>query len=75
MREKKYQFYLEMLGTKQRVLFEHREKDNSIKGFTSNYIRVKTTSQIELTNKFADFILEEIEHEFVTGQIQKVYED
>lgn len=72
---KKYQFYLEMLGTKQRVLFEHREKDNSIKGFTSNYIRVKTTSQIELTNKFADFILEEIEHEFVTGQIQKVYED
>lgn len=72
---KKYQFYLEMLGTQQKVLFEHREKDKSIKGFTSNYIRVKTSSQIELTNKFADFILTEIEQEFVTGQIQKVYED
>ncbi|MFN4110946.1 MAG: tRNA (N(6)-L-threonylcarbamoyladenosine(37)-C(2))-methylthiotransferase MtaB [Ignavibacteria bacterium] len=72
---KKYQFYLEMLGSQQKVLFEHREKDNSIKGFTSNYIRVKTTSSIELTNKFAHIILTEIEHEFVTGQIQKVYED
>lgn len=72
---KKYQFYLDQLGTQQTVLFEHREKDGSIKGFTSNYIRVKTNSQTELTNKFAEFSLQEIENEFVIGQIQKVYED
>lgn len=72
---KKYQFYLEMLGTSQQVLFEHREADGSIKGFTSNYIRVRTNSAENLTNKFADFFLEKIEEEFVNGQIQKVYED
>jgi len=72
---KKYQFYLEMLGTSQQVLFEHREADGSIKGFTSNYIRVRTNSPENLTNKFADFFLEKIEEEFVNGQIQKVYED
>jgi threonylcarbamoyladenosine tRNA methylthiotransferase MtaB len=73
--KKKYQFYLEMLGTSQQVLFEHREADGSIKGFTSNYIRVRTNSAENLTNKFADFFLEKIEEEFVNGQIQKVYEN
>ncbi|MCX8056373.1 MAG: tRNA (N(6)-L-threonylcarbamoyladenosine(37)-C(2))-methylthiotransferase MtaB [Ignavibacteria bacterium] len=71
---KKYQFYLEMLGTQQVVLFEHEEKDGSIKGFTSNYVRVKTNSNLNLTNKFALVELQTIENEFVIGQVQKVYE-
>lgn len=72
---KKYQFYFEMLGTNQKVLFEHRDEDGSFKGFTSNYIRIKTFSQIEITNKFADFTLQKIENEFIIGQIQKIYEE
>jgi threonylcarbamoyladenosine tRNA methylthiotransferase MtaB len=72
---KKYQFYLEMLGSEQKVLFEHRDDDGTIKGFTSNYIRVVTNSNDELTNKFADFKLIELKNEFVTGEILKIYED
>lgn len=73
--KKKFQFYTDQLGTQQIVLFEHREDDGSVKGFTSNYLRIKTTSQQELTNKFALVYLKELENEFVYGQIQKVYED
>jgi len=72
---KKYQFYLEMLESEQKVLFEHRDDDGTIKGFTSNYIRVVTNSNDELTNKFADFKLIELKNEFVTGEILKIYED
>ena len=72
---KKYQFYLEMLGSEQKVLFEHHDDDGTIKGFTSNYIRVVTNSNDELTNKFADFKLIELKNEFVTGEILKIYED
>lgn len=73
--KKKFQFYTDQLGTQHIVLFEHREGDGSVKGFTSNYLRIKTTSQQELTNKFALVYLKELENEFVYGQIQKVYED
>ncbi len=72
---KKYQFYSEMLDSKQVVLFEHKENDGSIKGFTSNYIRVKSNSNENLTNKFAEIQLEAIENEFAIGHIQKIYED
>ncbi|NPV12020.1 MAG: tRNA (N(6)-L-threonylcarbamoyladenosine(37)-C(2))-methylthiotransferase MtaB [Ignavibacteria bacterium] len=72
---KKYQFYLEMLGTEQKVLFEHRDDDGTIKGFTSNYIRVVSDSPYDLTNKFADFRLTDLKNELVVGEIQKIYED
>ncbi len=72
---KKYQFYLDNIGNVHRVLFEHPEQDGSIKGFTSNYIRVKTNSIKNLTNKYVDFKIENLENEFAIGQIQKIYED
>lgn len=72
---KKYQFYLEMLGTEQKVLFEHRDDDGTIKGFTSNYIRVVSDSPYDLTNKFADFRLTDLKNELVVGEILKIYED
>lgn len=72
---KKYQFYLEMIGSEQKVLFEHREEDGSIKGFTSNYIRVVTDSKNNLTNKFADFKLRELRNDLVLGEVIKIYED
>ncbi|MGB9663310.1 MAG: tRNA (N(6)-L-threonylcarbamoyladenosine(37)-C(2))-methylthiotransferase MtaB [Ignavibacteria bacterium] len=72
---KKYQFYLEMIGTEQKVLFEHRDDDGSIKGFTSNYIRVVTNLQSDLTNKFADFKLMDLKNDLVVGEVIKIYED
>lgn len=72
---KKYQFYLEMIGTEQKVLFEHRDSDGTIKGFTSNYIRVVSDERSNLENKFADFKLVELKNDFVTGEILKIYED
>jgi len=72
---KKYQFYLEMIGTEQKVLFEHRDSDGTIKGFTSNYIRVVSDERSNLENKFADFKLVELKNDLVTGEILKIYED
>jgi threonylcarbamoyladenosine tRNA methylthiotransferase MtaB len=72
---KKYQFYLEMVGTEQKVLFEHRDDDGTIKGFTSNYIRVVTDTHSDLENKFVDFKLVELKNDLVTGEILKIYED
>jgi len=72
---KKYQFYLEMIGTEQKVLFEHRDDDGTIKGFTSNYIRVVTDTHSDLENKFVDFKLVELKNDLVTGEILKIYED
>lgn len=71
---KKYLFYYEMIGTIQKVLFEHREEDSSFKGFTSNYVRVKTYSDKNLSNKFADVELMNIENDIVTGKIINIYE-
>lgn len=72
---KKYQFYLEMIGTEQKVLFEHRDSDGTIKGFTSNYIRVVSDERSNLENKFADFKLVELKNDLVIGEILKIYED
>lgn len=72
---KKFLFYSEMIGTTQKVLLEHPEEDGTIKGFTSNYIRVVINSKENLLNKFADLKLIELNNEFVVGKIVKIYED
>jgi threonylcarbamoyladenosine tRNA methylthiotransferase MtaB len=40
--KKRTKFYDEIIGTKQRVLFEKNNKDRWMQGYTSNYVKVKT---------------------------------
>ena len=50
---KKNLFYESMVGSEQKVLFESVNDNGSIKGFSSNYIRVSHKFYPELVNQFA----------------------
>lgn len=50
--KKKNEFYRKMIGKQLTVLFENEEKDNSIFGFTSNYVRLKYPYNSDLANSF-----------------------
>ena len=49
--KKKNLFYSEMMDTPQKVLFENSNKNGSMMGFTSNYIKVKGDFKGLFTNK------------------------
>jgi len=52
--KKKNAFYQSMVDKEIRVLFESENENNSIKGFSSNYIRANNKYDPALINKFAD---------------------
>jgi threonylcarbamoyladenosine tRNA methylthiotransferase MtaB len=56
--KKRAKFYEEMIGTNQKVLFEHLNKDGMIQGFTSNYIRIQTNYNEALAGKIVPVLLE-----------------
>jgi len=56
--KKRAKFYEEMIGTNQKVLFEHSNKDGVIQGFTSNYIRIETNYDEALAGKIVPVLLE-----------------
>jgi threonylcarbamoyladenosine tRNA methylthiotransferase MtaB len=62
-------FYSEMIGTLQEVLFEHRNHDGQMQGFTSNYIKVKRDYDGLLTNKLTKIKLTEIDGNECSGEI------
>ena len=50
--EKKRQaFYQSQLGSTQKVLWEHDNKDGKMFGFTENYVKVQTDFNLELVNQ------------------------
>lgn len=51
-------FYQKHLGTEQTVLFESTKKENTIYGFTENYIRVEASYDEELINELIEVKLE-----------------
>lgn len=65
---KKQDFYRSMISSKQKVLFE-TSNDGIIKGFTSNYVRVKHKADVLLENKFTDVTLSEITDDLFTCEI------
>lgn len=58
--KKRAKFYENMIGTHQKVLFEHTSKDGMIQGFTSNYIRVQTDYNDELAGKIVPVFIDSI---------------
>ncbi|HMS33007.1 MAG TPA: MiaB/RimO family radical SAM methylthiotransferase [Ignavibacteria bacterium] len=57
--KKRFDFYSKYTGTVQKVLFETRKNNDTIEGFTANYIKVKTNSNAGLENKIAEVKLVE----------------
>lgn len=68
--KKKRQFYENHVGTKRIVLFESMNEDNTISGFTDNYIRVNIDYEPGLINSVINCHLRDIsEHDEMVGQI------
>jgi threonylcarbamoyladenosine tRNA methylthiotransferase MtaB len=69
--EKRITFLRTLLGIRQRVLFEQR-KNNFWIGHTDNYVTIKTTSEYDLSNAFADVVPDKIEgHSLVARMISR----
>lgn len=67
--KKKNYFYNQMIGKKVEVLFESKNEDQSIKGFTSNYIRVQSDYHSNIENKISLVNLESIKNGLAFGRI------
>jgi threonylcarbamoyladenosine tRNA methylthiotransferase MtaB len=66
--EKQRAFLRDLLGTRQRVLFE-QIKNNFWFGHTDNYVTIKTTSEFNLGNTFADVVPVKIEGHSIVGRM------
>lgn len=70
--KKKNHFYNEMIGKKLEVLFETEVGDGMIKGFSSNYVRVKNNFDKDLTNQFSIVEITNINKELAFGDIKEI---
>jgi len=64
-------FHESLLGTTQRVLFEHPKGDGWQNGLTDNYVRVKVKSERNLFNQMLPVLLQAIEGPCVLGELSK----
>ncbi|MGB5289157.1 MAG: tRNA (N(6)-L-threonylcarbamoyladenosine(37)-C(2))-methylthiotransferase MtaB [Ignavibacteriaceae bacterium] len=62
--KKRREFYAKMIGTEQDVLFEDANHKGMMQGFTSNYIRVQTKFDANLTGKISTVCISEAENDF-----------
>jgi threonylcarbamoyladenosine tRNA methylthiotransferase MtaB len=61
--KKRREFYTNMIGTKQEVLFEDANSHGLMLGFTSNYVRVQTKFNANLTAKISPVRIAEAEND------------
>jgi threonylcarbamoyladenosine tRNA methylthiotransferase MtaB len=66
--KKRHEFYLKMTGRNLSVLFEHQDHQGLMKGFSSNYIRVKHSFNPELINKFVNVKITEVDENICTAE-------
>ena len=72
--KKKNEFYRKMIGKELTVLFETENLNGFMKGFSSNYVRVKFPFSQELTNQFAKIKITEVDENIATGELMLVNE-
>ncbi len=60
--KKKNEFYRKMIGKELSVLFEHEEKNGLMKGFASNYVRVKQNYDTAKVNNFLRVKILDVDH-------------
>jgi len=70
--KKKNYFYNQMIGKNVDVLFESKDEDGSIKGFSSNYIRLYNKFENDIDNKICDVFVEGIENGMAYGKIKEI---
>ncbi|MEW6701701.1 MAG: tRNA (N(6)-L-threonylcarbamoyladenosine(37)-C(2))-methylthiotransferase MtaB [Bacteroidota bacterium] len=66
--KKRRQFYQEMIGKELTVLFEHEEHNGFMKGFSSNYVRIKAPYSSEIINKFVKVKIAEVDENICTAE-------
>ena len=67
--KKKHEFYQSMIGKELIALFEHQDHSGLMKGFTSNYVRIKAPFNSELINKFVPVKITEVDENICTAEI------
>jgi threonylcarbamoyladenosine tRNA methylthiotransferase MtaB len=67
--KKKNEFYHKMVGKELVALFEHEERNGEMRGFTSNYVRIKAPYNSELINKFVKVKIKEVDENICTAEI------
>ncbi|MDQ7817126.1 MAG: MiaB/RimO family radical SAM methylthiotransferase [Melioribacteraceae bacterium] len=67
--KKRNEFYRRMIGKELTVLFEHEKMDGFMKGFSSNYVRVKNPFVKEYINKFVKVKIREVDENICTAQL------
>ncbi|MDY0082761.1 MAG: tRNA (N(6)-L-threonylcarbamoyladenosine(37)-C(2))-methylthiotransferase MtaB [Ignavibacteriaceae bacterium] len=70
--KKKNAFYTSVINKDLEVLFESSEENTTIKGFSSNYVRVQTKYYPELKNTICFFTGTEIHNGILTGEIKEI---
>ena len=70
--KKRTQFYSDMIGTTQEVLFENANKGGFMQGFTSNYIKFQTDFNDELAGQICTVKLLYSINEFSTGEVLSI---
>jgi len=68
-KKKRTEFYAEMIGTRQEVLFENANKNGIMQGFTSNYIKFQTDFKDALASQICPVDLLESTAEYCTGAV------
>ena len=66
---KKADYYSKHLGQSHRVLLEKVNSDDSVNGFTENYIKVKIENAGQITNSIQSVQLNEYKNQFVLANI------
>ncbi|HCY77087.1 MAG TPA: tRNA (N(6)-L-threonylcarbamoyladenosine(37)-C(2))-methylthiotransferase MtaB [Ignavibacteriales bacterium] len=70
--KKKNYFYTQMIGKNLNVLFESKDEDGMIKGFSSNYVRIETAYQDKLENAICKVEAKEIVKGLIHGEIKEI---
>ena len=70
--KKKNYFYNQMIGKNVDVLFESKDEDGTVKGFSSNYVRVQNRLNKDLENQICNVAVSGIENGLVYGEIKEI---
>lgn len=66
--KKRHEFYESMIGNELNVLFEYENHKGFMKGFSSNYVRIKTLYNSEIINKFVPVKILEVDENICTAE-------
>jgi threonylcarbamoyladenosine tRNA methylthiotransferase MtaB len=72
--KKRHEFYQKMTGKELSILFEHEDHHGVMKGFSSNYVRVKHSYNPELINKFVMVKITEVDENICTAEKSSIKE-